>query len=220
MDLWEKLIGLDWFAMPTPPRISGFSCSRLSLHCSRRCTAETHSVCPRSYLQGRRAWLYLLCAVPVLLSHHWLSTCSRVVCCLARALACGIKSSRLLAKHFRSHSRTRRFNSARTSGSCNSTVLSICCDAIRTGLPPPPVLRCASNPRRSRLLLSRPPPYKGRGSRRSAACGEKREKGRQGKNKQRERKNGGGREKELPKDLCVKLENHRDLSVKHNISLI
>jgi hypothetical protein len=30
-----------------------------------------------------------------------------------------------------------------------------------------------------------------------------------------ERKNRGGREIELPKDLCVNLENCRDLSVKH-----
>jgi hypothetical protein len=50
-------------------------------------------------------------------------------------------------KHFRSHSRTRQFNSARTSGSCNSTALFTCCDAIKAGLPPPPVLHCASNPR-------------------------------------------------------------------------
>jgi hypothetical protein len=50
-------------------------------------------------------------------------------------------------KHFRSHSRTRQFNSARTSGSCNSAALFTCCDAIKAGLSPPPVLRCASNPR-------------------------------------------------------------------------
>jgi hypothetical protein len=51
-------------------------------------------------------------------------------------------------KHFRSYSRTRRFNSARTSGSCNFAALSICCDAIRVGLLPLPVLCCTSNPRR------------------------------------------------------------------------
>jgi hypothetical protein len=50
-------------------------------------------------------------------------------------------------KHFRSHSRTRQFNSARTFGSCNSAALFTCCDAIKSGLPLPPVLRCASNPR-------------------------------------------------------------------------
>jgi hypothetical protein len=71
-----------------------------------------------------------------------------MVYCPARAHACGIEPSRPLAKHFRSHSRTCWFNSARTSGSCNSVVLSICCDAIRTGLPLPPVLHCASNPHR------------------------------------------------------------------------
>jgi hypothetical protein len=131
--------------MPTPPRTSGFSCSRLSLHCSRACAIEIRSAHPRSLLQDRRAWLYLLRAVPVLLPHHWLLTCLRVACCLARALACGIEPSRPPAKHFRSHSRMRRFNSARTSGSCNFAALSTCCDTIRASLPPPPVLRCASN---------------------------------------------------------------------------
>jgi hypothetical protein len=92
----------------------------LSLHCSRACVAETRSAHPRSLLQDRHAWSHLLRAVPVLLSHHWPSTCSRVVYCPAHAHACGIEPSRPLAKHFRSHSRMRRFNSARTSGSCNS----------------------------------------------------------------------------------------------------
>jgi hypothetical protein len=41
-----------------------------------------------------------------------------------------------------------------------------------------------------------------------------------GKKNGRERKNRGGREIEFPKDLCVNLENCRDLSVKHNFSLI
>jgi hypothetical protein len=147
VDPWDETIKPDWFTMPTPPRTSGFPCSRLSLHCSRACAAETRSAHPRSLLQDHRAWSHLLRAVPVLLSHHWPSTCSCVACCLARALACGIEPSRPLAKHFRSHSRTRRFNSARTSGFYNSAALSTCCDAIRTGLPPPPVLRCALNPR-------------------------------------------------------------------------
>jgi hypothetical protein len=35
----------------------------------------------------------------------------------------------------------------------------------------------------------------------------------------RERKNRGEREKELPKDLCVILENCRDLSVKHKFHI-
>jgi hypothetical protein len=120
----------------------------LSLLCSRACAAETRPAHPRSLQQDRCAWLHLLRAVPVLLSHHWLLIYSRMACCLARALACGIKPSRPLAKHFRSHSQTCRFNSARTSGSCNSTVHSTCCDVIRVDLPLPPVLRCASNPRR------------------------------------------------------------------------
>jgi hypothetical protein len=119
-----------------------------SLLCSHACAAETRPAHLRSLQQDRCAWSHLLHAVPVLLSHHWLLICSRVACCLARALACGIEPSRPLAKHFRSHSRTRRFNSARTSGSCNSTVHSTCCDVIRVDLPLPPVLRCASNPRR------------------------------------------------------------------------
>jgi hypothetical protein len=36
----------------------------------------------------------------------------------------------------------------------------------------------------------------------------------------RDKKNRGGREIEFPKDLCVNLENCRDLSVKHKFSLI
>jgi hypothetical protein len=141
----------NWFAMPTPPRTSGLS---QSLHCSCACAAETRSAHPRSLLQLRRTWSHLLRAVPVLFSHHWPSTCSRVVRFLARAHACGIELSRPLAKHFRSHSRTCRFNSARTSGFCISAALSICCDAIRAGLPPPPVLRCALNPRRVASALT------------------------------------------------------------------
>jgi hypothetical protein len=54
--------------------------------------------------------------------------------------------SRPPVERFRSHSRTRRFSSARSSGSCNFTVPSTCCDALRFDLPPPPVLRCTSNP--------------------------------------------------------------------------
>jgi hypothetical protein len=37
--------------------------------------------------------------------------------------------------------------------------------------------------------------------------------------KQRERKNRGGREIELPKDLCANLENYRDLSIKHKFHI-
>jgi hypothetical protein len=125
----------------------GFPAHGLSLLCSRACAAETRSAHPRSLLQDRHAWSHLLRAVPVLLSHHWPLTCSRVACCLARALACGIEPSRPPVEHSRSHPRTRRSNSARTSEPCNSAVLSTCCDTIRAGLPPPPVLRCASNPR-------------------------------------------------------------------------
>jgi hypothetical protein len=46
-------------------------------------------------------------------------------------------------------------------------------------------------------------------------------KKRQGEDKaERERKNRGEREKERPKDLCVILENFRDLFVKHKFPLI
>jgi hypothetical protein len=82
-----------------------------------------------------------------LLRHSWLLICSCVASYLARALACGIEPSRPPVERFRSHSRMRRFSSARTSGSCNFAALSICCDAIRAGLLPPPVLCCTSNPR-------------------------------------------------------------------------
>jgi hypothetical protein len=110
---------LDWSAMLTPPRTSGFSCSRLSLHCSRACAAETRPAHSRSFLQDRRAWLHLLRTISILLLHPWSSTCSRVVYCLAYARACGNETSWPSTEHSRSHSRTRRFNSARTSGSCN-----------------------------------------------------------------------------------------------------
>jgi hypothetical protein len=73
-----------------------------------------------------------------LLSHPWFLTCSRVACCLAHALAYGIEPSRPLAKRFRSHSRTRRFNSAQTFGFCNFVVHPTCCDTIC--LPPKPSL--------------------------------------------------------------------------------
>jgi hypothetical protein len=54
---------------------------------------------------------------------------------------------------------TLRFNPAQTSGSCNSAVLSIRCDTLRTGLPPPPVICRASNPRRVTSALITLPLY-------------------------------------------------------------
>jgi hypothetical protein len=42
--------------------------------------------------------------------------------------------------------------------------------------------------------------------------------GEKGRRRQGKR-NRGGREKELPKDLCVKSENCRGLSVKHRFSI-
>jgi hypothetical protein len=54
-----------------------------------------------------------------LLTHPWLLTYTRVTCCLARAHAYGIESSRLPVEHSRSHPRTHQSNSTRTSGSCN-----------------------------------------------------------------------------------------------------
>jgi hypothetical protein len=94
MDLWDEMMEPDWFAMPTPPRTSGFSCSRLSLHCSRTCAAETRSAHPRSLLQDRRAWLHLRCAASALLPHQRPPACMRVVGCLAYAHACGNELSR------------------------------------------------------------------------------------------------------------------------------
>jgi hypothetical protein len=93
---------------------------------------------------------------PILLLDHWLLTYSCEVYCLARAHACGIESSRAPVEHSRSHSRTCQFNSARTSGSCNSAAFppATCYDAIRAGLPPPPVLLCASNPCRVASALT------------------------------------------------------------------
>jgi hypothetical protein len=100
--------------MPSPPRTSGFSCSRLSLHYSRACAAETQSAHPRSPP--------CRIATPGRISYALFPYCSHTtgpyparawpVALHARMPA---ESSRPLAKLFRSHSRTRRFNSARTS---------------------------------------------------------------------------------------------------------
>jgi hypothetical protein len=115
VDSWKKPIGPDWFAKPTSPRTSGFSCSRLSLHCSRACAAETRSAHSRSLLHDCRARLHLRCAAFALLPHQRPPICLRVVCCLARAHAYGIEPSRPPVEHSRSHPRTRQSNSARTS---------------------------------------------------------------------------------------------------------
>jgi hypothetical protein len=92
----------------------------LNFLCSRTCATETRPAHSRSLLQDRCAWSHLLHTVPVLHSHHWPLICSHVAHCLARAHACGIEPSRPPVEHFHSHSRTCRFNSAQTSGSCNS----------------------------------------------------------------------------------------------------
>jgi hypothetical protein len=44
--------------MLTPPRTLGFPCSRLSLHCSRVCAAETWPAHSRSFLQDCRVRLH------------------------------------------------------------------------------------------------------------------------------------------------------------------
>jgi hypothetical protein len=72
---WNETMEPDWFAMPTPPRTSRFSCSRLSLLCSRTCAASA------------------------LLPHQWLPACMRVVGCLAYARACGNELSRPSVLH-------------------------------------------------------------------------------------------------------------------------
>jgi hypothetical protein len=78
---------------------------------------------------------------------------------------------------------------------------------------------------RARLRRALPAPPEPRGGERGAAGveidkgGGKRER-RQGEEEQRERKNRGEGEKGFPKDLCINLENCRDLSVKHNFLLI
>jgi hypothetical protein len=127
----------DWFAMPTPPRTSGSSCSwakppLLTRVCCRSTAGRTLLLaqeetlfdliapvralpaCLRSHPQGRRAWPQPLYAAPVLLLHPWPSTCSRMACCLVRAHAYGIEPSRPPVEHSRSHPRTRQSNSART----------------------------------------------------------------------------------------------------------
>jgi hypothetical protein len=52
------------------------------------------------------------------------------------------------------------------------------------------------------------------------AAGEEKKRGARKRIEQREKKNRGEREIGFPKDLCVNLENCRDLSVKYNFSLI
>jgi hypothetical protein len=59
----------------------------------------------------------------------------------------------------------------------------------------------------------------GRDRERDNAGGEKKA-GRQGKIRQKERKNRGEREMELPKDLCANSENCKGLSVKQNFPSI
>jgi hypothetical protein len=96
-------------------------------------------------------------AVPVLLPHHRPPTCLRVVCCFAYARACGNGPSQPLAKHFRSHSRTRRFNSARTSAFASPRHTRPLCLREGHGLP-------ASGSRHPLPSPGRPPTFSTRGS--------------------------------------------------------
>jgi hypothetical protein len=57
----------DWFARLTPPQASGFSCSQLSLHCSRACAAETRPAHPRSCSFRIRRAITAAFALPLLL---------------------------------------------------------------------------------------------------------------------------------------------------------
>jgi hypothetical protein len=127
----------------------GFPAHELSLLCPCTCAAKAWPAHPRSFLQDRRAWSHLRCAASALLPHQWPPACTRVVGCLAYACACGNKPSWPPVEHSLSHPRTCQSKSTRTSGSCNSAALSTCYDTIKAGLPPLPVLRCASNPCRA-----------------------------------------------------------------------
>jgi hypothetical protein len=89
-----------------------------------------------------------------LLTHPWLLTCSRVTCCLARAHAYGIESSRLLVEHSRSHPRTHQSNSTRNSGSCNFAAGPV----LRVG--PVPRYSCPDRLSAAQLLLPSSPRYK------------------------------------------------------------
>jgi hypothetical protein len=73
--------------MLTPPRTSGFSCSRM-------CATETRRAHPRSFLQDCRAWLHLWCAASALLPHQRPPAGMRVVGCFAYARACRNELSR------------------------------------------------------------------------------------------------------------------------------
>jgi hypothetical protein len=88
-----------------------------------------------------------------LLRHSWLLICSCVACYLARAHAYGNEPSWLLVKHFRSHSRTCRFNSARTSRSCNFTV------GLALRIEPAPRYSCTDRLAAVQLLLPSSPCY-------------------------------------------------------------
>jgi hypothetical protein len=88
---------------PQDPPVHG-----LNFLCSRRCTAETHPACPRSYPQDRRAWAQPLC-----------DTLARTRCSSATLSACydafwvGLPPPP--AERPRMHLRTRQSNSTWTS---------------------------------------------------------------------------------------------------------
>jgi hypothetical protein len=153
----------DWFAKSTPPRTSGFSCSQAKPPLLTQMHCRNTSGMPAQLPAGRRAWSHFLCAAPVLPPYPWPLTCSCVACCLARAHVYGIEPSRPPQN---TSARNRERADSIPLGPPGSATLppfppATCCDAIRAGLPPPPVLCCVSNPRRVTPTLgsarARPP---------------------------------------------------------------
>jgi hypothetical protein len=63
VDSWDKTMELNGFAILTPLRTSGFSCSRT-------CATETQPAHPRSFLQDCCAWLHFWCAASALRPHQ------------------------------------------------------------------------------------------------------------------------------------------------------
>jgi hypothetical protein len=117
-----------------------------------------------------------------LLTHPWLLTSSRVACCFACALACGIEPSQPPVERSRSHPRMRQSNSTQTSRSSNfaaglalrscssrarraitiafaSPLLLLSCRALTAPSPPrgprPACIRITT----SAAVRARPPPF-------------------------------------------------------------
>jgi hypothetical protein len=85
---WDETMEPDWFAKPIPPRTSGFFLLTGQAFTAHARVLQKHGRHTRVASCRIAALGCISCAVPILLSHHWPSTCLRVVGCLAYALVC------------------------------------------------------------------------------------------------------------------------------------